>query len=156
MFHILSVLSMTHLAQSNSLGPSLFSPGSLTRQLLLKPVSPCLTWAGAVSLSRMLAVLSCSSLARAENIMISVVKWHSVLYLIKQTQLFQNRFNMWCQMWKWSRFILMIWIYLNKSQQQYNNKHLHNWAYGRQYHAGLRFVVDICVPTTCSLLYLLH
>merc|ERR1712105_486127 len=40
MFQILSVLSITHWAQLNSLGPSLFRPASLARQLLLYPVSP--------------------------------------------------------------------------------------------------------------------
>ena len=93
MFQILSVVSITHWAQSSSLGPSLFSLESLARQLLLKPVSP-LTWAEAGSLSRMLAVLSCSSRARAENIMLSVVMQHYMLYRSDQAKLFQNRFNM--------------------------------------------------------------
>ena len=93
MFQILSVVSMTHWAQSSSLGPSLFSLESLPRQLLLKPVS-LLTWAEAGSLSRMLAVLSCSSRARAENIMLSVVMQHYMLYRSDQAKLFQNRFNM--------------------------------------------------------------
>ena len=88
MFQILSVLSITHWAQLNSLGPSLFRPASLARQLLLYPVSPIeeeeneeerdeedeeeneeenAGW----SLIRILAVMSCSSRARTENIMVS-------------------------------------------------------------------------------------
>ena len=94
MFQILSVVSMTHWAQSSSLGPSLFSLESLARQLLLKPVSPLLTWAEVGSLSRILAVLSCSSRARTENIMLSVVMQHYMLYRSDQAKLFQNRFNM--------------------------------------------------------------
>ena len=76
MFQILSVLSITHWAQLNSLGPSLFRPASLARQLLLYLVSPIeeeeneeenAGW----SLIRILAVMSCSSRARTENIMVS-------------------------------------------------------------------------------------
>ena len=72
MFQILSVLSMTHCGQLNSLGPSLFRPASLARQLLLKPVSLIEEEENAGwSLIRILAVLSCISWERTENIMMS-------------------------------------------------------------------------------------
>ena len=72
MFQILSVLSITHCGQLNFLGPSLFRPASLARQLLLKPVSLTEEEENAVwSLIRILAVLSCISWERTENIMVT-------------------------------------------------------------------------------------
>ena len=82
MFQSLSVLSMTNWAQLNSLGPSLFRLESLARQLLLKPVSLLVTGDSGVeslSLTRILAVLSCSSWARTENIIMNFVS-HNTLY----------------------------------------------------------------------------
>ena len=76
MFQSLSVLSMTNWAQLNSLGPSLFRPESLARQVLLKPVSlvvTCDTGDESLSLTRILAVLSCSSWARTENIIMNFI-----------------------------------------------------------------------------------
>ena len=73
MFQSLSVLSMTNWAQLNSLGPSLFRLESLARQLLLKPVSLRLMGGSddeSLSLTRILAVLSCSNWARTENIIV--------------------------------------------------------------------------------------
>ena len=72
MFHILSVLSTTHCGQLNSLGPSLFRPESLARQLLLKPVSLIEEEENAGwSLIRILVVLSCISWERTENIIMN-------------------------------------------------------------------------------------
>ena len=83
MFQSLSVLSMTNWAQLNSLGPSLFRLESLTRQLLLKPVSLLVTGDSAdesLSLTRILAVLSCSSWARTENIIMNFVSRNTLYW----------------------------------------------------------------------------
>ena len=83
MFQSLSVLSMTNWAQLNSLGPSLFRLESLTRQLLLKPVSLLVTGDSgdkSLSLTRILAVLSCSSWARTENIIMNFVSRNTLYW----------------------------------------------------------------------------
>ena len=83
MFQSLSVLSMTNWAQLNSLGPSLFRLESLTRQLLLKPVSLLVMGDSAgesLSLTRILAVLSCSSWARTENIIMNFVSRNTLYW----------------------------------------------------------------------------